>query len=408
MTARAGAVRQVLAERNFRTYIVGLSLSNVGTWLQNIAAGLLVYGLTESTLLVGVVNFAQFAGTLVLAPWSGAAADRFDRRRLLVVTQSAAATVGATLAIATWLGWVSVPIVIGASLVLGFAIAFATPAMMSLVPQLVDREHLDTAVALNSATFNVARAVGPVIGAALVDTVGFAAAFGLNAASFGCFAVVLITIHARENDRVLGARPKLSESIRLVAASPRLRALLTAIMAVSVTTDPTITLTPEFVRDVFVARDLYVGLLMGSFGVGATFTALVLSGWLQRQRRVLAIAMTVQGIGVVMVGVAPTVEVALVGFAISGGGFMAALTRCTARLYAEVPDQQRGRIMALWSLAFLGSRPIAALVDGIVAEVAGVRVAALVLAAPVLVTGVWVARRMPPYAPAAGDVPYGA
>ena len=399
---------RVLTSRRFGTFFLGSSLSNVGTWFQNIAAGLLVFELTRSTLLVGVVNFAQFAGAFLLAPWAGAAADRFDRRRLLVVSQLVAATVGAALAVVTLLGWVTAPIVIVAALLLGLSLAFMVPALLALVPLLVEPDELESAISLNSVSFNLARAVGPVLGALVVEHAGYGAAFGLNAASFLAFVTALLLIRPRTQQRRSGARPRLRESVQAVRARPLWAALLLAVVAISASTDPINTLSPELAIDVFGGRELDVGWLVGAFGAGATVTALTLSGWLRRRRRVLVPAMVVQGLGMVAVGLAPTLTAAIVAMAVSGGGFLAAITRSTARLQAEVPDVQLGRVMALWSLAFVGTRPVAALVDGAVAEAFGARAAAVVLAVPVLVAAAWVHRfigRNPPPVPSVPSPP---
>lgn len=395
---------RVVRQREFGLYFTGGSLSSLGTWCHNIASGLIVYDLTGSTLLVGVVNFSQFVGSVLLAPAAGAAADRWDRRRVLVVSQTAAAAIGAVLAIVVISGMVTAPIVIMATLLLGLAMAFAVPSLMALVPLLVDEEDLDVAVALNSVMFNLARAVGPVLGAAVVEWAGYGTAFALNAASFVAFISLLLVVRPRPQRHHGNGRTRFIDSLRQVRANKRVAALLIAVAAVSMSTDPVQTLPPELVRDVFEQRDLFVGFLVGSFGLGAVATALILVPRMQRRRRVLFWAMIVQGTGMMIVGVAPTIEVAMMGMAISGGGFISAITRSTARLHAEVDDSQRGRIMALWSLAFLGTRPVAALLDGVVAEVAGARSAAVVLALPVLVTAIFVNRMLPPVVlPAQGD-----
>jgi MFS family permease len=385
---------QVLVSRDFGVFFVGSSLSNVGTWFQNIAAGLLVYELTRSTLLVGAVNFAQFIGAFLLAPVAGAAADRFDRRRLLMVSQLGAAVVGGGLAVLTALGLVSTPVVVLAASLLGLALAFMVPALLSLVPLLVPRADLDAAVSLNSVTFNLARAVGPVLGALVVERAGYALAFGLNAASFVAFVLALLLVRPRRQERATGPRPKLLETVRLIRSRPVWLALLVSVMAVSTSTDPVNTLTPELAKDVFDGRDLHVGLLVGSFGGGATVTAIALIGWVRRRRHALVGAMVVQGLGLASVAVAPSLPWAMVGFAVSGGGFLAAITRGTVRLQAEVPGDQLGRVMALWSLAFVGTRPLAALVDGVAAELMGARGALVVLAVPVLVAAPWVHRKL--------------
>jgi MFS family permease len=385
---------QVLVSRDFGVFFVGSSLSNIGTWFQNIAAGLLVYELTRSTLLVGAVNFAQFIGAFLLAPVAGAAADRFDRRRLLMVSQLGAAVVGGGLAVLTALGLVNTPVVVLAASLLGLALAFMVPALLALVPLLVPRADLDAAVSLNSVTFNLARAVGPVLGALVVERAGYALAFGLNAASFVAFVLALLLVRPRRQERATGPRPKLLETVRLIRSRPVWLALLVSVMAVSTSTDPVNTLTPELAKDVFDGRDLHVGLLVGSFGGGATVTAIALIGWVRRRQHALVGAMVVQGLGLASVAVAPSLPWAMVGFAVSGGGFLAAITRGTVRLQAEVPDDQLGRVMALWSLAFVGTRPLAALVDGVAAELLGARGALVVLAVPVLVAAPWVHRKL--------------
>jgi len=384
----------VLRRREFGIYFLGASLSNIGTWFQNIAAGLLVYELTRSTLLVGAVNFSQFIGSFVLASVAGGAADRFDRRKLLIVSQLGAAAVGAALAVVTLLGAVTPTIVIVAALALGFALAFMVPALLALVPLLVAEEDLDAAVALNSVSFNLARAVGPILGALVVGGAGYGVAFALNAGSFLVFVAALAVIRPRPQERARGVRPKLIETVRLVRSVPAWWAVLVATMVISMSTDPINTLTPELALDTFGGVELDAGLLVGAFGAGATLTAVTLTGWLRRQRRTLPAAMGVQAAGMLLVGLAPGLGVALAGMAVSGGGFIAGITRASVRLQAEVPDLQRGRVMALWSVAFVGTRPLASLASGAIAEVAGAQVAAMVLALPVLVLAPWVARQI--------------
>ena len=384
----------VFRVRAFRVYWLGASLSNIGTWFQNIAAGLLVYELTRSTLAVGAVNFSQFIGSFLLASVAGGAADRYDRRRLLMVSQGVAAVVGAVLAAITLLGAVTPAIVIGASLLLGFSLAFMVPALLALVPLLVEEADLDAAVALNSVSFNLARAVGPVLGALVVESAGYGVAFALNALSFLAFIGALAMVQPRHQGRADGARPRLLETIRLVRSVPAWWAVLVATTVISMSTDPVNTLTPELALDTFGGRQLDAGLLVGAFGAGATVTALTLTDWLRRRRRALPGAMLVQGAGMLLVGLAPTIEVAYLGMAVSGGGFIGGITRSSVRLQVEVPDLQRGRVMALWSVAFVGTRPLASILSGAIAEFASARVAALVLALPVLLLAPWVGRQL--------------
>lgn len=392
--AQQPSIRRVLGSRRFLPFFLGSSLSNIGTWFQNIAAGLLIFQLTGSTLLVGTVHFAQFFGAFALAPWAGAAADRFDRRRLLALTQLLAGAVAGVLALLTWTGLVTAPIVVGLSFLLGIALAFMAPALMSLVPLLVETRDLDAAISLNSLTFNLARAVGPLLGALVAAQLGYGPAFALNALSFVAFAAALGTLvrpFAQERAPA-GSRPGLRHAIADVRRQPVWVALLLVVTAISFTADPILTLAPELAREVFGGTDVDAGLLVGTFGAGATVTALTLTGWLRARRNALPGALVVQAAGMLVVALAPALWLALVGMLTSGAGYLAAVTRATTRLQTEVPDVLLGRVMALWSVCFVGSRPFAALVDGAIAEVAGARVAAAAMALPALVVALLVAR----------------
>lgn len=397
-TEVASSPWRVLRGRDFGGYFLGSALSNVGTWFQNIAAGLLVYELTRSSLAVGAVTAAQFLGALVLAPWAGAAADRFDRRRLLLATQAVAGSVAGVLAVLTALGAATAPVVIGASALLGLATAFAVPALMSLVPSLVAPRDLEVAVSLNSVTFNLARAVGPVLGALAVEEAGYATAFAINAASFAAFAAALLVIRDRRSPSrsggSAGPRPRLRESARLVASHPTWAALLLAVGALSLSTDPINTVVPEFALDLLDGSERDAGLLVGAFGTGATLTAVLLGSRLRALPRALPVAMVVQGVGMLGFAVARDLPTAVAALAVSGAGYLAGVTGATARVQREVPDAQLGRVMALWSLLFVGTRPLGAAVDGVLAERFGPRWAAAALALPVLAGVALLGRRL--------------
>jgi MFS family permease len=402
----------VLRDRNFWPYFTGNLLSNCGTWFQNLAQALLIYRLTGSTLLVGVVNFAQFVGTFALAPWSGTAADRFDRRRLMLVAQSFAVLVTAVLALLAAAARATTPVVIGLALLLGITTAFSVPAMQALVPLLVPEHELAGAVALNSVTFNLARAVGPVLGALVVEHFGIATAFGLNALSYVALIVALLVVRPRE--QVRSARPagrvKLRDSFGTVLADRRIRLLLLAVVALSLTADPVNTLTPGFVTKLFGQRDTLVGVLVGAFGAGAVAAAFLGGGRSGSAAgtgagadavaaaaaavdRRLALTLGVLGVGMAAFAVAPGFAFAVPALLVGGFGFLAANTTATTAIQLGVSDEQRGRVMALWSVAFLGVRPFGSLIDGAVASAVGLRPAALLMAVPAAATAVVFFRR---------------
>ena len=341
---------------------------------------------------MGAVNFAQFAGVLLLAPWAGSAADRFDRRHLILVTQLLAAAACATLAFAVAAGHGSLVVVLGLALVLGLTTAFATPALQAVVPALVPREDLGAAIAMNSVTFNLARAVGPVAGAAVVARFGIPWAIGLNALSFLALALAVVVVRAATPPAAgKGPRPTLRDSLRRVRGDPRLVALLVTIAAVSVSLDPVNTLTPAFATRLFGRADTFAGVLIGAFGVGAVIGSLLppeaapAGSGPRRPSRTIPFALLAFGIGLVGFALAPRLEFAFVALPLAGFGYLLAQTRATTELQLGVTDAERGRIMALWSVAFLGTRPLASLADGALANLIGARGAGLVFAGPALV-----------------------
>lgn len=379
--AGRGSPLRALRHRDFWPYFAGNLLSNCGTWFQNLAQALLVYRLTGSTLLVGVVNFAQFVGTFVLAPWAGSAADQFDRRRLLVTTQAVAIAVTALLATLAAADLVTAPIVIGLALALGATTAFATPAMQALVPQLVPTEDLGGAVALNSITFNLARAVGPVAATVVIDRAGLAAAFAVNSLSYLALIAGLVAVHPRPQAPRPAQRPRLRESLRLVRDDRRLGLLLAVVAAVSLTSDPVNTLTPGFVSEVLGRSDTLVGILIGVFGAGAVLAAVTVAGRGDLMARV-PFTMLLLAAGITVFGLSPSLPVAVGALAVGGFGFLASTTASSTLLQLGVDDAQRGRVMALWSVAFLGIRPFGSLLDGAVASAVGLRPAAVMMALP--------------------------
>ena len=375
------AVVRLVRTRNFGPYFVGNALSASGTWFQNLAAALLVYRLTHSSLLLGVLNFCQFAPTLLLVPWSGAAADRFDRRRLLLVTQPTAALVSATLALLAWAGAASAAVVVGFAAAMGVSSAMSTPAQQALIAALVEPRDIPSAVALNSMTFNIARAAGPVGAAATVATLGIPAAFAVNAASFLVFAGALLVVRPRAEERAADSR--LRESFQLLREKPRLLAFLGIVAIVGFGSDPINTLSPAFAH-AFGHRDTVAGFIVGIFGAGAVAAAVALTGRTAGSGRRMAITLFLLGAGVTAFALMPSLALALPLLFVGGFGYLASNTSATSRLQLDVEPAQRGRIMALWGVAFLGLRPLASLVDGAIASAVGVRAAGVALSVPAL------------------------
>jgi len=389
---------RALRLRNFWPYFLGNLCSNCGTWFQNIAQALLIWRLTHSSFLVGVVNFAQFVGVFVLAPWVGSAADRFDRRRLIIATQVIASAVTGGLAVLQATGRVTTPVIIGLVLVVGLAWAFAMPAIQAMVPDLVPLDVVPAALAMSSLTFNLSRAIGPILGAAVVAHWGIATAFGLNALSYLGLIAGLLSVRPHQARRTAGPRLGWGDSLRMVRSDTALLALLGVVAAISVTQDPVATLTPGFSSEVFHRSDTLTGLLVGAFGGGSALAAATAAGRARDPVRRLGTGCVLMGLGILGFALAPSPPFAYAALAVAGFFFMLTNTGATTALTLEVAPEARGRIMALWSLCFLGTRPPASLVDGALASTAGLRPAAVVLTVPVLVAGVAMAvlrRRVP-------------
>ena len=382
------AAARLIASREFGPYFFGNALSASGGWFQNLAAAILVYRLTGSELLLGVLAFSQFIPVLLLAPWAGSAADRFDRRRLIIAMQSVAVALAALVAALAWAGLATAPVVIAISAGLGVSAAFTIPAASALLASLVDRRDLPTAVGLNSMTYNIARAAGPALAAVTVATLGIPAAFALNALSYLALIAGVAVSRPRRLERQAGVRFR--DSLRLLRREPRLAALLGIVMLVGFASDPINTLAPAFAH-AFGRPDTDAGFVIGVFGGGAVAAAFLLAGRVAGSRRRLVATLALLGAGVAAFALTPWLPLALPLLFLGGFGYLASNTAATARLQLEVEEAQRGRIMALWGVAFLGLRPVASLVDGAIANAFGVRVAGVALAVPALLAAAAIA-----------------
>jgi MFS family permease len=395
------AVVGLLRERDFGPYFAGNALSASGTWFQNLAAALLVYRQTHSAFLLGVLNFCQFVPILALVPWTGSVADRFDRKRLLLLTQSAAAGLGAAIAGLAWAGLAPTAVVILFALGFGVVSAFSAPAQQALVTQLVPAHEIPSAVALNSMTFNLARAVGPALGALSVSQLGIPASFLLNALSYGLFVAALLSIHPAAQRLASREDSRLRESLRLVRRESRLAVLLLIVMAVGFASDPVNTLSPAWAH-AFGRRDTVAGFVVGVFGAGAVVAAFVVAGRVAGSRRRMVGTLLLLSGGMTAFALSPWLPLGFLFLFVAGFGYLASNTHATARLQLEVEERQRGRIMALWSIAFLGLRPVASLADGAIASATGVRSAGVVLSLPALAAAALVWRRSRRLGPTGG------
>jgi MFS family permease len=392
--ARTG--RQLLRDRTFGPYFLGKLLSTIGVWVNNIAAAIVVWELTRSALLVGAVSVGQFLPQLVLTPWSGARADRGDRRRQIITGRlvTAAGSIGLVLwaAIIGLEGLTGAAAVITAATVVGIGFALGGPAMQSLIPALVRPNELPTAIALSSVPFTIARASGPAIGALLVTTTGPTVAFGIAAVTNLLFAAIIWRLPIRQVARRHSADGRVRAGLRYVREHRSMLALLVGTAAIGVGADPVITLTPSVAERLGMTSS-FIGMQASAFGVGAGLAFLALSQARMRLglHRLSTTGLVMLATGMSGLAAAPVAWVAVVALLVGGAGMSFALTSVTTLVQQQVPEELRGRVMALWSVAFLGSRPLTAGVTGAVADATSV-VVALLLVVAVLGAGTVFAR----------------
>jgi MFS family permease len=290
-----------------------------------------VFRLTHSPFLLGVLSFAQFVPVLVLVPWTGGAADRFDRKRLLLVTQSVAVVLSATLGALALEGIESAWVVILFALGLGVVSAFSAPAQQALVSSLVPPHDLASAIALNSMTFNIARALGPALAAATIAAFGIPVAFVVNSASFLLFIAALLVIHPRPQRRHRQAR--LRDSLALVRARPRLLWLLFVVLAAGFASDPVNTEAPAFAH-AFGHPDTWAGLIIGAFGAGAVAAAILTAGR-QGSPRQTVVTLLLLATGITVFSLSPALAFAFPFLVVAGFGYLTSNTRATAQLQLE-------------------------------------------------------------------------
>jgi MFS family permease len=250
-----------------------------------------------------------------------------------------------------------------------------------MIPQLVSARNLGRAVNLDSVAVNVARALGPVGGAALVAALSPTWAFGINSLSFFGLCIALASVHPKPQ-AVPSSRVSFRDGLRSVRARPELAAMLFIVAACGIASDPPSTLGPEIAAS-FGGGDALAGLILGGFGAGAVLAAFVAGAESVRHHRKVAILLGVLLAGMVLFALSPWVALMLTGSVVAGFGYLASQTRTSSMMYRLIADHERGRIMAIWSVAFIGIRPIASLVDGAIAAVAGTAVATLAMALPV-------------------------
>ncbi len=382
----AGAFR-ALKHRNFKLFFGGQIISLVGTWMQTVAEAWLMYRLTGSSVLLGVLGFVGQIPIFLLSPAAGLVADRWPRHRVVIGTQTASMLLAFTLATLTLTGrifvhtsFARVPTgaweILCLSTLLGTVNAFDVPARQAFLIEMVGRDDLLNAIALNSSMFNGARVAGPAIAGILVAVVGEGWCFLLNGLSYIAVIVGLLMMHVEKSRAAhdgVGPLEKLREGIRFARHTKPIRALLLLIGLVSFMALPFSVLMPIFAGRILGGGASAYGTLMGAVGVGAMFGALAIA--MRQQLRGLGkvVGYSAMGLGLTLVlfSASRWYWLSLTALVLAGFTMMMQFTSTNTLIQAMVPDQLRGRVMSLYSMMFLGMSPLGSLLAGAIADHVG-------------------------------------
>jgi len=389
-----------LRHRNFQLYFGGQLISNAGTWMQVIAQGWLVYQLTHSDLALGIVGFAAALPALVVTPWGGVIVDLVPKRTLLILTQSGAMILAFILAALTFTQVVQEWHIVLLAAGLGLVNSFDAPGRQAFVVEMVGREDLPNGIALNSLMFNSARVIGPAMGGLLLALVGAGWCFTINGLSFlavivGLWAMqIKVKVPERSQESTL---TQLVNGIRYVSGQSDLAGLLLLSLVFSVFGISYATVMPAFVEQVLQQGPLAYGWVTAATGIGAVTGAILIANHRGTDWRGKWLVATSLGFPVVLaifsfVAYLP----ASLGLAFGLGlGFMVQFAMLNTLLQTRVDDRLRGRVMALYTLTFIGFAPFGNLGVGVLSERIGLSYAMSLFALISLLLSIWVLRKVP-------------
>ena len=402
MLARVRIALRALRHRELRIFFAGHGVSLVGTWMQQVALGWLVYRLTDSALLLGVIGFAgQFPG-LLTTTFAGALADRWDRYRMLLAAQSLSLVQASILAILVLSGevevWHLVVLAVFAALINGLDI----PVRQALMVRLVGgAEDLPNAIALNSSIYNAARLIGPAIAGVLIAWVGEGPVFVLNALSFIAVLAALLSLRlprAVGERRAGGMLRSIGDGFRYAWGFAPIRDMLIVLGVMSLVAVPYMVLLPVFAGEVLGGGARTLGLLTSCAGLGALLGAL----WLASREsllglgRVVVRATALCGVSLAVFALSASLLLSCLALVVVGGTIMITTASTNTVLQTLVSDEMRGRVMSLYAMSFVGVTPIGSLAGGAIAESVGGPLTVAVGGMGCLALSVWFGRRLVP------------
>jgi MFS family permease len=379
-----------LSHRNYRLFFFGQLVSQAGTWMQAVAQSFLVLGLTHSGTQLGLTTAARFLPVLLFGQAGGLFADRADKRRVLYVTQASAGQLAAAFAVLTGTHEMRLWTVYVLAVALGFVNVFDNPARQSFISELVPPGDLPNAVTLNSVSMNIARVFGAALGGVVAAVLGLALCFGLNAVSFAAVLASLAAMRAADlypARRVTREPGQIRQGLRYVRGTPELLIPLVMIAVIGALAWEFPVSLPLMASKVFGGGAAAYGVMASVMGVGAVAGGLVAAGRGRPRASALCLSAIGWGIAILLAAVAPTMPLELAALAFVGYGSITFNSMAKTVLQLAAKPTMRGRVMALWGLAWLGSTPIGGSIVGWIGQDAGARWSLVVGGLPTLLCG---------------------
>ncbi|HEY3781424.1 MAG TPA: MFS transporter [Fimbriimonadaceae bacterium] len=388
--------------RNYRLFFGGQSISLVGTWMQNVAMQLLVYRLTHSTALLGIISLVSQLPAFLVSPFAGVWLDEWDRRKVIVATQTLSGLQAGVLAILVFGGWVQVWHLVALSVVLGMIGAFDMPGRQAFLIEMVhDREDLQNAIALNSSQFNIARLIGPALAGFVITVMGEKVCFAANAVSYIAVVWALLAMRVPRHTKKIREQTvlqQLADGWHYTRKFTSISSLLILLAAVSFSSGMFSVLLPALAVDYFKGNSaatlsyLYVATAIG---------ALAGAMWLAARKTIIGlgtvamVAALVYGLGTIAFGVAPTLWSGLVILLFAGYGGMVNMAATNTLLQTLVDERMRGRVMSFYTMSFIGTMPVGAFLGGFLAGGIGLMPTCFVAGSATIIAAAWFYWRLP-------------
>jgi MFS family permease len=392
---------RALRHRNFRLFFGGQTISLIGTWMTRVATGWLVYRLTGSALLLGMVSFAGQIPTFLLAPFAGVWVDRLDRRQVLVWTQALSMVQSLTLAALTLSGHITIPRLLALSVMQGCINAFDMPGRQSFMVKMVDdRRDLQNAIAINSSMVNMARLIGPSLAGMLIAVSSEGWCFLVDGISYIAVIASLLAmrLHAPVVKRAAAsALSELKTGWTYVTGFLPIRTILLLFAVISLMGMPFVVLMPIFAARVLHGGPHTLGFLTGSMGLGALISALSLAArkHVRGLVRIIPVSAGVFGVGLIGFGLSHSFWLSMLMLMVAGMGMMQGMAASNTVIQTLVSDDKRGRVMSYYTMAFMGMAPFGSLLAGTMADVIGAPMTVIANGSVVLLGAAWFATRLP-------------